>query len=124
MAKSSEFEKDIVEMLQSYCGELNEKMFDEAQRLTKEAQSKLKDISPKDTGDYAKSWRLAKFGKKSTRFRFVIHNEEYRLTHLLEEGFTHHPDMRQVKGQPHIDEVQEWLNSEFEAACEKIIKNT
>ena len=71
MANSSEFEKDIVEMLQSYCGELNEKMFDEAQRLTKEAQSKLKNISPKDTGDYAKSWRLTKFGKKNFGLVYV-----------------------------------------------------
>ena len=115
---------DIMDMMQHYCRELNEEMFKEAQKLTKKAVAELKATSPKRTGDYGKSWRLTKFGRENSRFRFVVHNEEYQLTHLLEDGFLHHPDMNQIDPQPHIDKVQEWLNDEFEVACERIINKT
>lgn len=116
----SELKDDILSLLTDYCGDVSNQIQSAADRLTKQAQKTLESESPRKTGKYAKSWRLKRF--KGKRFRFVIYNDEYRLTHLLENGFTHVPDMKKHEGRPHIDPVQEKLNEDFYSECVKIIE--
>lgn len=122
MAK--DFADQLMEELHNYCNGIGAEMLAEAQECIKAARNELRSMAPRDTGDYVKSWRITKFGGNK-RFRFVIYsgNDEYRLTHLLENGFTHKPDGNEVKAQPHIDKAQEWANEKYESACERIIKN-
>lgn len=121
MAK--DFADELMQSLYDYSADIGEQIFAEANKLSKKARAELKNASPKRTGEYSKGWHLTKFGG-GRRFRIVAYNDKYQLTHLLENGFTHHPDMRSVKGQMHIEPIQERLNNEFESACERIIKNT
>ncbi|MCR5143434.1 MAG: hypothetical protein K6C68_13095 [Ruminococcus sp.] len=120
MAK--DFADEVMQELKRYCNGIGEEMLAEAQVDAVAARAELKKASPKRTGTYAKSWRLTKFGGTG-RFRFVIYNDVYQLTYLLEEGFTHHPDMEKVEGQTHIEPIQEELNLSFEKEVERIIKN-
>lgn len=124
MAK--DFADQLMEELHRYCNGIGEEMLAEANSCVKNARKMLKSMAPRDTGDYFRSWKITKFGN-SRRFRFVVYsgNDEYRLTHLLEKGFTHQPDPPgyEVKAQPHIEQSQEWLNKEYESVCERIIKN-
>lgn len=50
-----------------------------------ETAEDLRQTSPQDHGDYAKSWAVKREGSMSA----IVHNKEhYRLTHLLEHGHT------------------------------------
>lgn len=120
---------DIMAILTEYTVEIGEKVSEAADRLTKQAKKQLRETSPrsklKNVKHYADSWGIKYLGK-SGRFRIVIHEStaKYRLTHLLEDGFTHQPDKGFVKPQKHIEPVQDQLNRDFEKAVENIIKNT
>lgn len=115
------FADELMKYLNEYTNEVSEQISSAADRLSKQARKELKSASPVRTGKYSKSWRLKRFGG-GRRFHIVLYNNEYRLTHLLENGFTHKPDMAKIKARQHIDPVQERLNSDFEKECEKIIK--
>ena len=52
-------------------------------QTAKESAQKLKNTSPKRTGDYAKGWRVKKRGKHD---QIVYNATNYQLTHLLENG--------------------------------------
>jgi len=111
-----------MELLTEYTHEVGEKISKAADRLAKQAQKELGEVSPKHTGKYAKSWHLKRFGESGS-FRIVLHNSEYRLPHLLENGVEHHyPNDSHVDPKVHIAPVQDKLNDAFFKECEKIIK--
>ncbi len=116
---------EIMKILTDYTAEIGREINAAGERLAKQAQKELRKAppTPKKTGDYAKSWKIKKFGKSGT-FRIIIYNSlKPRLTHLLEMGFKHEPDKTFIEGRKHIRPVQEKLDREFEKAVEDIIKN-
>lgn len=129
MAKNDSFADDVIKLLGEYTENVSEKISAAADMLTKQAQKTLKEKSPVDKhkyskrrGKYAKSWRLKRFGG-DRKFRIVIHNTEYRLTHLLENGVNHHyPNDSVIPPIVHIAPVQNEINDMFFKACKKIIK--
>lgn len=123
MAKYSDnFADDVIKLLGEYTENVSEKISAAADMLTKQARNKLKVDSPKHSGKYSKSWRLKRFGG-DRKFRIVLHNTEYRLTHLLENGVKHHyPNDSVIPPIVHIAPVQNEINDMFFKACEKIIK--
>lgn len=74
---------DINEILKNYTNDIEEKMYEDAIKLSKQGSEELKLTSPKHTGKYAKSWRV-KTSKKGGFVNCTIYNTKYRLTHLLE----------------------------------------
>lgn len=126
MSKSSLL--DINEILNDYSHDIQDAITEEAQKIAKEGQSKLKSTSPKNQkntkskGKYAKGWRV-----KTTKGRgFVnctIYNAtDYQLTHLLENG---HLTRNGGRTRPikHIEPVHDECCNEFEKSVEKIIKS-
>lgn len=114
---------EIMQILTEYTAEIGNAVNKAGEKLAKQALKELKETSPKDTGAYAKGWRIKKFGEHG-RFRIVLHNyDRYMLTTFLEKGFTHMPDKSRIKGREHIKPVQDRLNREFEKAVEKIIND-
>lgn len=97
---------NIVKDLRSEILKIVEETFNESARtvdieLEKYSRlllDKIKENSMYLTGDYKKGWTITTdvYGVK------VIHNEkEYRLTHLLENGYIH-VSGRFIPGRPHI----------------------
>ena len=122
MAKNDNFADEVIKLFGEYTQNVSEKISAAADTLTKEARKTLKVESPKHSGKYSKSWRFKRFGG-DRKFRIVIHNTEYRLTHLLENGVQHHyPNDSIIPPIVHIAPVQNELNDLFYKACEKIIK--
>lgn len=85
-----------------------------------ETAEDLRQTSPKDHGDYAKSWTVKRQGSLSA----VVHNKEhYRLTHLLERG---HSKANQygtyagrVPARVHIKPAEERANKRFQEVIEE-----
>ena len=81
--------------------------------VAKEAAQKLKNTSPKKTGEYSSGWATKKQGETDV----VVYNQKAPgLTHLLENGHV----IRNKKGtfgrasaHKHIKPVEEWANEEL-----------
>lgn len=110
---SNELRKAAEEEIEYY-----ERMFDEEATA---ATEDLKRRSPKDSGNYAKSWTLKRPSKRASgnkinigRRTFTIYNKKhYRLTHLIEKGA-----IRATKGimpaTPHISPAYEEAKKNIE----------
>ena len=72
----------------------------------KESAQKLKNTSPKRTGEYAKGWRVKKRGKHD---QIVYNATHYQLTHLLENGHVirnKKGEYGRTTGNHHISDVE------------------
>lgn len=86
--------------------------------VAKECVQKLRNTSPKKTGDYARGWKVSTQGKD-----YVVHNAtDYQLTHLLENSHV----IRNKKGtygrstpHKHIKPVEEWAIDELPQRIER-----
>ena len=96
------------------------------QRVGRESVKKLRNVSPKRTGSYARGWRLKTLKMSGNVTDVVVHNAtDYSLTHLLEKGHV----IRNKKGtfgrapaHPHIKPVEEWANNELPAEIERELR--
>lgn len=123
---------DINEILKEYTQDIEDKLYDDAIKLSQKGVNELKNDSPpftagrKSTGNYRKGWRV----KKSTKGGFVnctIHNKEYRLTHLLEKPHA----IKNKYGywgtwtppRKHIEPVEREITKEYYDGMTRYIKN-
>ena len=74
---------EIFKALRMYNVDVKEKVKDITDEVSADLVQQLKQTSPKDTGDYAKSWMRT---KKGTKYIIHVRAPHYRLTHLLEKG--------------------------------------
>jgi hypothetical protein len=114
---------EIAKGLAEYSQDVVERVNASSERIGKEAVKRLKQISPKRYGNYAKSWTMKTekaIGQPHTR---IIHAKapHYRLTHLLDYGHAKVGGGR-VEGIPHIRPAEEEVIREFTAAVEEAIK--
>lgn len=102
--------------LKEYADVAVETLTETIETTAKETVKELKSTSPKDTGDYAKSWKQKTVKKTSTGIEKVVYasGHEYSITHLLEKGHAKRGGGR-VKAYPHIAKAEK-------NATEKIIK--
>lgn len=113
---------EINDILNEYSNDIQEGITKEAQIVTKEAVSELKNTSPRRTGDYRKGWSV-KTTKGKGFVKSIVHNAtDYQLTHLLEK-----PHLKRNGGlttpKVHIKPVEEKSKKEYEKQVENIIKN-
>ena len=107
---------DITKALKDSTIEVTDEVEKIAVGVGKEAVKQLKEISPKKTGVYAKSWKLKKEKGELGKFSVVVYNQEKGyLTHLLEHGHAIHGGTGRAKAIPHISVAEK-------AAIEKIEK--
>lgn len=104
-------------ILDQYKDSIEEIMEDEIEVTTKEALKKLKSESPKQSGEFAKSWRRKVNGKGTPKPSAVLYNDKYQLVHLLEYEHINVLWGHRVTttgGKHFIAPINEWLHSEFE----------
>lgn len=107
----------IAQSLTEYSEEVEAELEKEKEAIAAEAVQELKMKSPNgQRGKYAKGWRKT---KKDTGW--VIHNKEYRLTHLLEKGHAKR-DGGRTRAQPHIKIVEERVIKRFEESIVKKVQ--
>ncbi|HFI0150957.1 TPA: HK97 gp10 family phage protein [Streptococcus suis] len=108
---------EIADALADWSREIEEEVERIADEVSADAVSTLKSTSPKDTGNYAKSWTR----KKLANGMYVIHVKApyHRLTHLLENGHVKVGGGR-TRAQPHIKSVEESSIAEFESRIRSI----
>ncbi len=109
----------INEYLKEYTDEVEEDVVRVAEEVGKEALVKIKNASPKNTGEYAKSWKIKKI-KTSGTIRIVLHNKKHKLTHLLEYGHKTR-NGGQTRKFRHIKPVKDWVSEEFQKRLESVI---
>lgn len=117
---------EITGILNAYAKEVEKSLLEAEDEVAEEAVKKLKSTSPrkkkgKKAGQYAKGWKIDKNSKKQYA-QTIIHNKEYQLTHLLENGHDIVREGRVVghaEAQPHIKPVEEWVQKEMTERLEK-----
>lgn len=100
--KIDDMGKEIAKVFQEYGKATQETCVIAVKETCEETVKQLKSTSPKDRGNYAKSWKYGPSPFKKDKAAKIIYNKEhYRLTHLLEKGHKKR-NGGMVPGQPHI----------------------
>lgn len=104
--------------LNEYSGYVTAETKKAVKKAGREAVQKLKQDSPKDSGDYAKSWRVST-SETSRTIHVTVYagNHQYSLTHLLENGHAKRGGGR-VAAIKHIEPI----NAEVAKKVEEEIK--
>ena len=111
-------------ILEEYSQELQDATNDSIQKVAKESVQKLKNTSPKRPGhgEYARGWTIKRESGNGSIATLIVHNKQYKLTHLLENGHV----VRNKKGTygrapaiEHINPVEEWGNNELPNEIER-----
>lgn len=113
---------DINLILAQYATTVDKGMDEALKSTAKDAVDKLKSTSPKEKGTYAKSWKV----KKGKKLYYVVYNEQYQLTHLLEKGHdvvAWGKKCGRTKAKPHIAPVNDWVKEEAVKRLEENLKN-
>ena len=118
MAKTQSVSVQMKQILDEFDDKVNRVLADAAEETAEESVEKLRNTSPRRTGEYANGWTV----KKLSRGDVVVHNTHYQLTHLLENGHV----IRNKKGtygrtpgRKHIKPVETWANKEFQRKIER-----
>lgn len=123
IANSDSMNKYISKVLGEVDLGVQEAINETIDKIGKTGSKKVRELSPKKSGKYAKGWRYnATKRQPDGSFSAVIHNAKYGwLVHLLEFG---HPVFGKdaqgntiVKKDPtkkndHVEKTQEWINTE------------
>lgn len=113
MAKSLSVDVQMDEILETVNDKVKAVYKTDSERVAKETVERLKSTSPRDTGSYARGWRVSKRRDGS----LIVHNKtDCQLTHLLE--YEH--DIVNKKGRygvskpiKHIGPAEEWAAEEL-----------
>lgn len=124
MSDFTNFTDDLLNMLESYTGNVADGVKKLADKTMKEFVDNTKQDAPELTGDYkeaitSKTLYETRFSKGKLWF---VKSPHYRLTHLLEDGHVKQNGGR-VKARPHIRKNAEKAIKKFEEGTEEIIKN-
>jgi hypothetical protein len=113
----------IMQNLQAYTDDVTEGIKQAEDDTAKECKANLEADSPVGaTGDYKKGWKATVTLNTVTEKHTVIHNKEYRLTHLLENGHATR-NGRRTRAFPHIKKNEEKANAAFEQRVKEVLEN-
>lgn len=76
--------REFQRILENYTSDITERSMEVVEKVGRETVEELKRTSPSGSrkkNKYKRSWKL-----KKEKNHVIVHNTEYRLTHLLEKG--------------------------------------
>lgn len=112
----------IEQELRLYSRQVLEALDREGEKIGKEGVAKLREASPRRSGQYAKGWTLKTERTSGRPAQYIIHNKDRPwLAHLLEHGHAKRGGGR-VQGQPHIAPVEKEVVDAYLAAVEEAIR--
>lgn len=123
MANGFTVQQQMEGILENYSKDVKEATNKAIEKTARQSVRKLKNTSPKKTGDYAKGWAVKKERSRDGIYTITVHNKtDYQLTHLLENGHV----VRNKKGVygrtngiKHIAPVEQWASSELPLEIER-----
>ncbi|MDP7981522.1 HK97 gp10 family phage protein [Bacillus multifaciens] len=119
MTSVNDLANEIVRQVAAYTREVEEKVDQAADDVTKESVNNLKTAGGFDdqSGDYRKGWK-----RKKINGVWVIYNKKYQLTHLLERGHAIAGGTGRSRTFPHIGPEEQKAISEFTDRVERAIR--
>lgn len=118
----------VNKILQEYVDDVDKVVLRAEEKVAKEAVNKLKKTSPKNPKGngkhYANDWKVDQRSRKRYA-HLIVHNKQYQLTHLLENGHDIVRNGRVVghaKAHKHIKPVEEWVKKEVEAEIRRELR--
>lgn len=121
MAKTESVAVQMHKILDEYSKQVQDATNAAIDRTSRESATKLRNTSPRRTGAYAQGWTLKRFKKRGIN-TVIVHNKEYQLTHLLENGHViknKYGTYGRTSGIKHIKPVEEWAQSELPNEIER-----
>ena len=111
---------DIKDILGTYSKELDDMLYEEAQKIAKDGVQELKNTSPvnkkttANRGRYRRGWRM-EITKGFGTVEVEIYNKtDYQLTHLLEKPHADRTGTRTIYPKVHISPVEQKCIKDFE----------
>lgn len=127
--KSYEITLAIGEVLETYSVETKRAIIEAQDEVAKETRDRLRQESPKGSGDYAKGWAIKRSRKNGGRATTVYNKDKPQLTHLLENSHVIRngagtwgrtgPGRGQIV---HIAPVEAWAIEEYEKRVKEAIE--
>jgi Bacteriophage HK97-gp10, putative tail-component len=111
---------EINRLLAGYSEEVTAEIEKAASDVAKECRKEIEYDSPHLTGTYERSWKIKKQSKRG-KPKYIIHNVEYQLTHLLEHGHAKRGGGR-TRAFPHIAPAEERAIRKFLDRVERAIE--
>lgn len=113
-------EVQMAKILEQYSQEVQDIADETIKDVAKQSAKKLRDSSPRGSGDYAHGWT----SKKTDVHGYVVYNKtKPGLTHLLENGHIianqFRKGMGRTPGIKHIKPVEEWASAELTEEIER-----
>ena len=121
MASTKSVSVQMKQILDEFDDKVNDVLAQAAGETADESADKLRNTSPRRSGEYANGWTV----KKLSRGDVVVHNTHYQLTHLLENGHViknKKGTYGRTRGIKHIKPVETWANKEFQQKIERGLK--
>lgn len=118
MANTKSVSIQMKQILEEFDDNVNKVLNEAANETAEESADKLRNTSPRRSGDYANGWTVKKLGDGNV----VVHNTHYQLTHLLENGHVirnKKGTYGRTSGKKHIKPVETWANREFQNKIER-----
>lgn len=98
---------EIMEGLMEYEGLAAETVKGAVKKAGNTVKKEIQNNAPKDTGKYAKSFKVTKRKETANSLEVTVHSKDkYQLAHLLEKGHAKRGGGR-VSAQPHIAPAEE-----------------
>lgn len=110
-------------IIDDYTVEVRRAVNNAQDKVAKEAAQKLRNTSPKKTGEYAKGWAVRRQKGRNGIVDVEVYNKRKpQVTHLLENGhqvINGKGEYGRYNGVKHIKPVEEWAQSELPAEIER-----
>lgn len=122
---ADDFSAQLLAAMQTYTADVQTGITDAVTLVGNEAKRRLRETSPsgrrKGSKKYRSGWRTSVQTKNGV-ISVVVHNRQYQLTHLLENGHRKRNGKGFVPARPHIAPVEQWAETEAIKAIEKAVK--